>query len=103
MAVQLETGAIKRFRGSSTDTKPGRNAEAVGGLLQVPPVGSIFVETDTGDRYIWTGSWPWVRQEQTIESFLERLIEMNSRIVSQLDAIRRGHEEYTWGEEVEPE
>ena len=103
MAIQLETGSIKRFRGLSTDIKPGHDAQAIGELQQTPPAGSIFTESDTGDRYVWTGSWPWIRQEQTIEGFLERLIDVNTQILSELTAIRRGHQEYDWGDEVEPE
>jgi len=103
MAIQLEAGSLKRFRGLSTDIKPGHDAHGIGELQQTPPTGSVFVESDTGDRYVWTGSWPWVRQEQTIEAYLERLIEVNSQILSELNAIRRGHQEHSWGEEVEPE
>jgi len=102
MAVQLETNT-SRYRGLSTDIKPGRDANAIGELLQTPPVGSIFTESDTGERYIWTGSWPWTRQEQTIEDYLERLIDVNSRVLSELSAIRRGHQEYLWNEDVDPE
>lgn len=102
MAVQLET-TIKRFRGLSTDTKPGHDRDAIGEPLQTPPAGSVFTETDTGKRFIWRGSWPWVRQEQTIEALLSELIEVNLRIHETLSATQRGHEEYSWGEEVEPE
>jgi len=100
MGVQLETNT-KRFRGLSTDTKPGRDAEAIGQLIQRPPVGSVFTETDTGERYIWNGTWPWVRQEQTVETMLEELIEVNQQILARLDATHRGHEEYLWEEDVE--
>lgn len=37
------------IHGLSTDTKPA-NAS----------IGKIFVETDTGDRFIWTGSWVYL-------------------------------------------
>jgi hypothetical protein len=96
VGVQLETNT-KRFRGLSTDLKPGHETEAK------PPVGSVFTETDTGERYIWTGSWPWVRQEQTIEGLLNELIEVNQQILNVLSATHRGHEEYLWEENVEPE
>ncbi len=102
MTVQLETN-IKRFRGLSTDVKPGHDRDAIGEQLQTPPVGSVFTETDTGRRFIWRGSWPWIRQEQTIEGILERLIEVNTQILKMLSASHRGHEEYLWGNEVEPE
>ena len=103
MAIQLETGSIKRYRGLSTDVKPGRRSETDTEAVQLPPIGSIFTESDTGARYVWTGPWQWLRQEQTVEGLLERLIDVNSHVLSELSAIRRGHEEYSWGEEVEPE
>ena len=102
MAVQLET-SIKRFRGLSTDTKPGHDCDEIGNALQTPPVGSVFVETDTGARFVWTGSWPWTRQEQTIEATLATLIEVNRQMLDMLGAIKRGHEKYLWEEEVELE
>lgn len=91
MAVQLEQ-AHARFSGLSTDEKPGRS-ESVS-------IGSVFVETDTGKRFVWQGSWPWVRQEQTIEDLLERLIDVNTQILEVLSATQRGHEEYLWEEEA---
>lgn len=104
MAVQLET-SNKRYRGLSTDLKPGhdRDGRAKTEPVQTIPVGSVFTETDTGKRFIWRGSWPWVRQEQTIEEILERLIEVNSQILQTLSATQRGHEEYLWENEVESE
>ena len=104
MAVQLET-AIKRFRGLSTDLKPGhdRDGRAASDPVQTIPVGSVFTETDTGKRFVWRGSWPWVRQEQTIEAILAELIDVNVRILAKLSATQRGHEEYLWENEVEPE
>lgn len=95
MAVQLEH-AHARFSGLSTDEKPGRNVGAIGEEFQPVAVGSVFVETDTGKRFVWNGSWPWVRQEQTIEDLLERLIEVNSQILEVVSATQRGHEEYLW-------
>lgn len=98
MAVQLEQHA-NRYRGLSTDEKPGRAREE-DGTFQPVPIGSVFTETDTGRRYIWNGTWPWVRQEQTIESLLERLIDVNAQILEVLSATQRGHEEYLWNEEA---
>jgi hypothetical protein len=95
MAVQLEH-AHARYTGLSTDEKPGRSAAEIGGEFQPVVVGSVFVETDTGRRFVWQGSWPWVRQEQTIESLLERLIDVNTQILDVLAATQRGHEEYLW-------
>jgi len=100
--VQLEAHTV-RYRGLSTDLKPGHSREPEGGPIQRPPVGSVFTETDTGKRYIWTGSWPWVRQEQTVEALLVELIETNLRILEVLAATQRGHEEYAWGQEAPPE
>lgn len=104
MAVQLET-SIKRFRGLSTDLKPGhdRDGRAKTEPIQTMPVGSVFTETDTGRRFIWRGSWPWERQEQTIEGLLERLIDVNEQILKQLTTTHRGHEEHLWEENVEPQ
>lgn len=48
MAVILTTN-IHRYTGLAADIKPTTNV----------PVGSIFIETDTGFLYIWTGS-AWV-------------------------------------------
>ena len=94
---------ISRFRGLSTDEKPGRTAENIGEEIDFPRVGSIFTEIDTGNRYVWTGSWPWVRQDQTIEGMLALLIDVNQQVLSTLDAVKRGLEQHTWGEEIEPE
>ena len=98
MAVTLET-TIKRFRGLSTDTKPTRLDEDKTPL----PVGSVFTEEDTGHRYKWDGSWPWVRQEQTIETMFSELVDLHRETLSVLKATHQGHEEYTWGETVEVE
>ena len=81
MAVTLEAGAIKRFRGLSTDEKPGVG-EAFG-------VGSTFTELDTGDRYIWRGEGePWVRQTQTIETMFAELMDINSEILAEVRTLR---------------
>jgi len=94
MAVQLET-TTKRFRGLSTDEKPELD------LSGAPPVGSVFTEIDTGERFVWVGSWR--RQEQTIETLLSDLIDVNLQILETLAATQRGHEEYLWENEVLPE
>jgi hypothetical protein len=100
MPVQLET-RIKRFRGLSTDLKPG-HSERPSEPHEAPPAGSVFTETDTGHRYIWTGSWPWVRQEQTIEAALAEMIEQQELILETLAAIVRGHEEFLWEHDAPP-
>jgi len=102
MAVTFET-RIKRFRGLSTDTKPGRFTEEVGGPVGEIPVGSVFTEVDTGERFVWGGSWPWVRQDQTIEVILNDLIEVNLQILAVVEATHKGHEEHLWEDEVEVE
>jgi len=50
MAVKLE-GSINRYLGLSTDAKP------VGDFAngEIIPVGSSFMETDTGRIYRWNG------------------------------------------------
>lgn len=99
MAVVLET-THKRFRGLSTDQKPGRFPLEAGDPVGEIPVGSVFTEEDTGARYIWTGSWPWVRQEQTIEPLLAELIAVGKRLVAVAEATHRGHEEHGWERDV---
>ncbi len=99
MAVQLETN-IKRFRGLSTDIKPGH--VSFGEDIEMPN-GSVFTEIDTGARFVWPGSWPWVRQEQTIEPLLIEMISVMSQILRTLEAMHRGHEEHLWEENVEVE
>jgi len=102
--TQLETGA-KRFRGYSTEEKPGIRADISTGIEidGTPPVGSVFTEIDTGKRFVWSESGSWVRQEQTVEELLAQQIALMEQILARLDATHRGHEEYGWGEEVETE
>ena len=102
MAVTSE-GASKRYRGLSTDIKPGRTRPGDGAPERTPPVGSTFTETDTGARFVWTGSWPWERQEQTIEPLLRDINESIQELVSQMATIIRGHEEHLWEEPAPPE
>jgi len=99
--TQLEAGAIHRYRGPSTAPKPGVRADEETGTIQLPPVGSTFTETDTGRRFIWTREGQWERQEQTVETLLADLLDVNERILARLDATHRGHEEHLWEEEVE--
>ena len=97
MAIQLEA-ATKRWRGLSTDEKPQPYREDRDSGLLSPPVGSVFVETDTGRRFVWAGQWE--RQEQTIEAILEDLISVNHQVLGELCRIRRGHAEHLWEEEA---
>lgn len=101
MAVQLEA-TIKRFRGLSTDIKPGSVSED-GGPVQRPPVGSEFIERDTGRRFRWSLSGAWERQEQTIEPLLTELIDTNRQILEMLAATQRGHIEHLWEDRPPPE
>ena len=81
MTVTLEAGAIKRFRGLSTDEKPGVG-EAFG-------VGSTFTELDTGDRYIWRGKGePWALQTQTIETMFADLMVINEEMLAEMRITR---------------
>ena len=95
---------VNRFHGLSTEPKPGsmeaqRAGEALGDAAIAtegnvkPLLDSIFVETDTGDRYIWDGEI-WVRHNQTIEFLLEQLIEGNARIAEHLEVLVAGQKEY---------
>ena len=98
MAVRRET-TTARFRGLSTDQKPGAFTEADGLPVQKMPIGSVFTESDTGRRYAWDGN-EWIRLEQTIEALLETLIASNTDILAMLKATHRGHEEHLWEETV---
>lgn len=56
MAVTLE-GTIRRYIGLSSDRKPGTDPVPVGGE-STPPMGSTFLESDTGVIYRYdNGSW----------------------------------------------
>lgn len=102
MAVTLESGTgIKRFRGLSTDAKPQPGTLVDGETLGDIKVGSIFTELDTGERYVWGGTWPWVRQEQSIEVLFANLMDVNERILAYLRATHKGNELHLWGEDVE--
>lgn len=62
MAVKLE-GSINRYLGLSTDDKPQSS------YTDTIPVGSSFMETDTGRIYRFNGS-SWTFAEPTDESAL---------------------------------
>ena len=99
MAVTLETNG-KRYRGLSTDQKPGVFPDIAGQALQVPPEGSTFKEIDTGRLYVWQ-SGEWKLQPQTLEALLEESIELQRAILATFQATQRGHELYLWEEQVE--
>jgi len=96
MAVTLESTAIKRWRGLSTDDKP-----RFAGEDETPvAVGSVFTEIDTGHRYVWGGSWPWVRQAQTIDTAFMEFNDLLRDILAVVTATHNGNEEHLWEEEV---
>ncbi len=91
MTVTRE-GTITRFRGLSTDEKPGRTIEEAapdGISLRQDDIheGSVFTEVDTGHRYIWRGQ-SWVRQEQTIDAQFAELGEIMREAVTALRTIQ---------------
>jgi len=66
MAVKLE-GSINRYLGLSTDSKP------VGDFAsgQIIPVGSSFMETDTGRIYRWNGGgWKYAEPSDETAALL---------------------------------
>ena len=99
MAVKLET-SIKRFRGLSTDQKPGVFQDAIGETTQTPPEGSTFTEIDTGRRYIFFNG-AWQLQPQTLETLLVESIDLQRQIRDLLLRTHAGHERYLWEEHVD--
>lgn len=99
MAVTYEN-SIKRYRGLSTDQKPGVFPDAVGLETQRPPDGSTFTEIDTGRRHVYH-SGEWKLQPQTIEALLLESIELQREILAQLKSTHLGHELHLWSTEVE--
>ena len=86
MALTLEAGAISRWRGLSTDQKFGE--PGISDSQDIRP-GSIITETDTGDRYVWRGSWPWVLQETSMALLFAELMELNEKILWTQKLIQR--------------
>ena len=80
MSVTREA-TITRFRGDSSDAKPGLDSEPT---IQV---NSTFTERDTGDRYLWNGA-VWVRQVQTIETMFLGLMEINAEMLGEMKTLR---------------
>ena len=83
----------RQWRGFSTDAKP----------IEEPPSGpgeaDTLVEIDTGKRFV-RHNGTWLRQEQTIESLLQELIELNREALAVLQATHSGHEEHLWQSEM---
>ena len=99
MAVTLEN-SIKRYRGLSTDQKPGVFPDARGEDTQKPFEGSTFTEIDTGRRFIYHGA-EWTLQPQTLETLLIESISLQREILAVLKATHQGHELFDWSESVE--
>lgn len=69
MAVRLES-TIKRYTGLSSDDKPrlGQNSDGVEVSAADLPVGSSFLESDTGNIYRWTGTqWQFGDSPEVLE------------------------------------
>ena len=76
MAVKLE-GSIKRYLGLSTDLKPSSTDE------DKIPVGSSFLETDTGRIYRFDGyTWSVATEELTTRDLLAALLRETQRIAT---------------------
>ena len=87
MALTLESGSsIQRWRALSTDPKPGEPGVDDDRVIKV---GSIITETDTGERYVWLGGWPWVRQAVTLEVLFADLMAVNEEVLRVLRLVQR--------------
>ena len=91
------------YEGLSTDEKPGLSPLATGEAVPKIPLNSKFRATDTDERWIWHGSWPWVREEPTLEATLRKLVDLTQDLVNIQAATHKGHEEHLWEEDVEIE
>lgn len=83
MAVKLE-GPIRRYLGTSADTKPTIGAQADGLVITAAdlPAGSSFLESDTGLIYRWDGSdWKVAPPDWRIELLLMSIDERLARLV----------------------
>ncbi len=92
MTITREDRSITRYRGLSTDEKPGRVIEEAapdGIAIREDSFneGSVFTEIDTGHRYIWRGQ-SWMRQEQTIDAQFAELSGLMTEAVSVLRVIQ---------------
>ncbi len=77
MATQLE-GSIKRWIGLSSDTKPGAGAQPDGSRTPYAdiPVGSSFLESDTGIVWRWTGaSWVSAQPDNRVVELLTQILD----------------------------
>lgn len=88
MATKLE-GSIKRWIGLSSDTKPGTgtDSEGVTVLSSDIPVGSSFLESDTGTIYRWMGTgWIAPAADGRIVELLTQILDeaRRERIVQEI-------------------
>ncbi len=77
MASQLE-GSIKRWIGLSSDTKPGAGAQPDGSTTAYAdiPIGSSFLESDTGTSYRWTGTaWVSPQPDDRVVQLLTQILD----------------------------
>ena len=91
------------YHGDSDDVKPGRESTTTDNTVEQIPIGSLFIERDTGDKYEWDGYWPWRYIGRTMEAMAADLVAATAELVKVAKATHRGHEEYTWENEVEIE
>jgi len=90
--VQESGSGIKRYRGTSADTKPVEVVvEQDGVTTTIIPPGSIFTELDTGKTFFWD-SESWHRQHQDV-ALLEALTHLGDTMrdaLVELKRIKRG-------------
>ena len=101
--VQPPAETPHEYEGLSTDEKPGRSPIATGEAVAKIPVNSKFRATDTGERWLWPGSWPWVRDESPLDAAINRLADVTQNAVNILAATHKGHEKHLWEDTVEIE
>lgn len=71
------------FEGLSTDTKPD-TWDAPGNNEQAVPTRSTFIETDTGDEYIYTGS-SWIKEKESgvgIVNISQGVADLSSQVIT---------------------
>ena len=91
--MELESGqSIQRWRGFSTEEKPGRAIDILDGDNEYPqpiPTGSVLTEIDTGNKFYWDGGWPWKLQAQTIDEMFFDLVQLNLQMLQVMKDIKR--------------
>ena len=79
----------RQWRGLSTDVRPS------GPSPSGPAESDTLVEVDTGRRFVLRGR-EWIRQEQTVETLLTEMVELQRETLAVLRATHHGHEEHLW-------